>query len=336
MKPLVVGCAVVSVLAVQALQSQPGAQAAAPGTCAPSSATAFGSTTKGELSIEGKIYFIPEKAEKLPNFATLKSQGSIFTDRWEVGPREFTTGFPGLTDRFEWFAIDYQGPIYVPVAGAYTFRLASDDGSKLYIDGVVVVDLDGVHGWDGMDGTVKLTQGDHGFRLSYFQGPATQLGLTLWVTPPGADEPRIFRLQDFNKAVVDSRRLLAISENKEEIRIRFGSEVLFDTGKYALKALAAEALKQLASVLRAYPGFPIVIEGHTDSVGNAASNQVLSDNRAKSVRDWLVTTGQIAPACVSTKGFGMTEPVADNGTADGRQKNRRVEIKIEKGGGPVE
>ena len=108
--------------------------------------------------------------------------------------------------------------------------------------------------------------------------------------------------------------------------------MLFDTGKHALKPLAQQSLTQLASVLRAYSGHPIVIEGHTDNVGSAASNQMLSEHRAESVREWLVTQGHIAPACISTKGLGLTEPVADNGTPDGRQKNRRVEITIEKGG----
>jgi len=324
-------CALVTVLVLAAASLRSAAQApATTDTCQTAPEAAFGTTEKTDLSIEGKIYFLPERSEKLPDFATIESQGSIFTDRWDIPSREFTIGFPGVTDRFEWFALDYQGPIYVPVAGEYGFRLASDDGSKLYIDGAVVIDSDGIHGWDYQDGTVKLTQGVHRLRLSYFQGPATEIGLRLWVTPPGSEQ-RIFRLQDFNKAVLDSRRLLAVTENNTEIRIRFGGEVLFDTAKYELKPLAQESLKQLASVLRAYSGLPIAIEGHTDNMGSAASNQVLSERRAESVRNWLVTQGQIPAACVSTKGFGLTEPVADNGTADGRQKNRRVEVKIEKG-----
>jgi outer membrane protein OmpA-like peptidoglycan-associated protein len=108
--------------------------------------------------------------------------------------------------------------------------------------------------------------------------------------------------------------------------------VLFDTGKYVLKPLAESALQQLAAFLRAYPGYPIVVEGHTDSVGTAASNLTLSEQRAQSVRDWLVGQGKLSAACLTTKGFGLTEPIADNGTADGRQKNRRVEVKIEKNG----
>jgi len=298
--------------------------------CAPAGGVAFGSATRTPVSIEGRIYFLQDDARTLPEFASMKSQGSIFTDRWEIGAREFTVGFPGVTDRFEWFALDYEGPIYVPVAGEYGFRLESDDGSKLYLDGAAVVDNDGVHAMNEASGAVTLTQGEHRLRLCYFQGPATEIGLKLFVTPPGGTET-IFRLQDFNKDVLASRRLLGVTENDTEIRIRFGAEVLFDTAKFDVKPQALDSLKQLAGLLRAYPARPIVIEGHTDNVGTAKSNELLSRHRARSVESWLVSQGGVAGACVSTAAFGATQPVADNGTAEGRQKNRRVEVKIEKG-----
>lgn len=299
--------------------------------CAPPKDAAFGTAKKMDVSMEGKIYFLPEDADDLPDFSKLKSQGSIYTDCWNVPARDFTSGFPGVTNRFEWFALDYQGTIYVPKAGEYGFHLSSDDGSRLYLDDKLVVDNGGVHSMADSTGSATLTQGDHKFRLTYFQGPATALGLVLMVTPPGGTET-LFRLQDFNKAVLDNRKLLGVSEDENEIRIRFGAEVLFDTGKYDLKAAAQDSLKQLASVLRAYPGHDIIIEGHTDNVGTAASNQVLSENRAKSVKDWLVSNGQIAAVCITTKGYGATQPVAPNTTPEGRQNNRRVEVKIEKRG----
>jgi outer membrane protein OmpA-like peptidoglycan-associated protein len=302
-------------------------------SCTRPADAAFGTTKKSDLSLEGKIYFLPNTATKLPDFSKEKSQGSIFADQFDVAPQDFTAGFPGVTNRFEWFAIDYQGSIYVPAAGEYTFKLFSDDGSKLYLDGTVVADMDKIQGWDLAEGKVRLTQGDHQFRLSYFQGPATQLGLRLLYTPPGSDFERVFRLQDFNKVIADNRKLLGVVEDKDEIRIRFGAEVLFDTGQYVLKPLAETALRQLSAFLLNYPGFPIVVEGHTDSVGTAQSNVVLSQRRAQSVRDWLVSQGKITAGCIETKGLGLTVPIADNNTADGRQKNRRVEVKIQKSGG---
>jgi len=327
MKHLAAVCAATILVSISETspRSAPESQAA---PCTRPADRAFGTATKTELSLEGRIYFLSEKAVKLPDFAKEKSQGSIFADQFDVAPQDFTTGFPGVTNRFEWFAIDYQGTIYVPATGEYAFRLFSDDGSKLYLDGQVVIDMDKIQGWDTADGKVRLSQGDHQFRLSYFQGPATQLGLRLLYTPPGSDFERVFRLKDFNKIIADNRKLLGVTEDKDEIRVRFGAEVLFDTGQFVLKPLAETALKQLASFLVTYPGFPIVIEGHTDSVGTAQSNMVLSQRRAQSVRDWLVSQGKLQAGCIETRGLGLTEPIADNGTADGRQKNRRVEVKI--------
>jgi outer membrane protein OmpA-like peptidoglycan-associated protein len=313
---------------IAAAQAPPQSQS----VCSPPKDAAFGTAKKMDVSMEGKIYFLPQDADDLPDFSKLKSEGSIYTDRWNVPARDFTSGFPGVTNRYEWFALDYQGSIYVPAAGEYGFHLSSDDGSRLYLDDRLVVDNGGVHSMADSTGSATLTQGDHKFRLTYFQGPATALGLVLFVTPPGGSET-LFRLQDFNKAVLANRKLLGVSEDEKEIRIRFGAEVLFDTGKYDLKPAAEDSLKQLASVLRAYPGREIIIEGHTDNVGTAASNQVLSENRAKSVKDWLVSNGHVAAVCMSTKGYGATQPVAPNTTPDGRQKNRRVEVKIEKGEG---
>jgi outer membrane protein OmpA-like peptidoglycan-associated protein len=283
--------------------------------------------------MEGKIYFLPERSTELPDFSTLTSVGSIWASQRDIMPREFTQGFPGVTDRFEWFAVDYRGSIYVPKAGEYLFSLGSDDGSKLYIDDHVVIDFDRVHGYGEKDGKVTLTQGDHAFRLSYFQGPRVTIGLRLLVTPPGGQQV-IFRLQDFNRALAESRDKLGVAETPSEIRIRFGAEVLFDTGKYELKPAATAALTQLAGLLRSYPGYPIVIEGHTDSQGTPASNQTLSQNRAAAVKTWLVQNGQVPDACIITSGFGQTRPVAPNSTAPGRQKNRRVEVRLLKASAP--
>jgi outer membrane protein OmpA-like peptidoglycan-associated protein len=281
------------------------------------------------VGVEGKIYFVERTTRKIPDFTGMKSEGSIYAAKWDVPARAFTEGFPGVTDRYEWFAIDYQGPIYVSKAGAYGFRLASDDGSILYLDGKEVINYDGLHPFSMKTGRVDLTAGDHEFRLSYMQGPRYGVGLQLWVTPPGEKE-KIFNLQDFSKAVIDSRSALDVTEDDREIRVNVGAEVLFDTGKYALRPAATAALEKLAVLLQSYPGFPIVIEGHTDSVGTTESNQTLSDNRAHAVKEWLISSGEVPSGCIATKGYGETTPVATNDTSDGRQKNRRVEIRLQK------
>ncbi len=105
------------------------------------------------------------------------------------------------------------------------------------------------------------------------------------------------------------------------------SDVLFDTGKYSLKPGAREKLAKVAGILLAYPGLAIQVGGYTDNVGTDALNQTLSENRADSVRDYLVQQG-VAPSSVTAKGFGNSEPVVSNSDASGRQQNRRVELVV--------
>jgi outer membrane protein OmpA-like peptidoglycan-associated protein len=105
------------------------------------------------------------------------------------------------------------------------------------------------------------------------------------------------------------------------------SDVLFDTAKYSLKPGAREKLAKVSGIILSHPGLKIDVEGHTDSVGGDEYNMRLSENRANSVRDYLVAQGVSADA-VTAQGFGKTQPVADNSTAAGRQRNRRVEMVV--------
>lgn len=151
--------------------------------------TAFGSTEKVDGALEGKVYHLAEGTDKLPDFSTLQPQpGSVWATRLDVAPRNFQEGFPGVTQRFEWFALRYAGTWTVPTAGKWGFRLLSDDGSRLLIDGKVVVDNDGVHGPDSQEGSTDLTAGAHSVEVQFFQGPATELALQVFATPPGGQE----------------------------------------------------------------------------------------------------------------------------------------------------
>ena len=105
------------------------------------------------------------------------------------------------------------------------------------------------------------------------------------------------------------------------------SDVLFDTGKFTLRPLAREKLAKLAGIVSGHPGLRLAVEGYTDSVGGDDYNQQLSENRSNGVRDYLTKEG-MAGSSVTAKGFGKTQPVATNDTAEGRQQNRRVELVI--------
>ena len=105
------------------------------------------------------------------------------------------------------------------------------------------------------------------------------------------------------------------------------SDVLFDTGKSTLRPVAREKLAKISGIVLAYPDLRLAIEGNTDSVGSDAMNQTLSEQRAASVRDYLAQEN-IPAASMTSQGFGKTQPVASNDTAEGRQQNRRVELVV--------
>jgi outer membrane protein OmpA-like peptidoglycan-associated protein len=102
-------------------------------------------------------------------------------------------------------------------------------------------------------------------------------------------------------------------------------DVLFDTAKFDLRPVAREKLARLAGICLAYPGLRLEAEGHTDNTGAEDFNQKLSEQRAAAVRDYLVSQG-LPETSLSSKGLGMSSPVAPNNTSQGRQQNRRVEL----------
>lgn len=105
------------------------------------------------------------------------------------------------------------------------------------------------------------------------------------------------------------------------------ADILFDFNKATLKRDVEFSLVKIATILDQFPEMKIQIEGHTDNVGTAAYNQDLSERRAQSVRDFLVSQGVTAER-MTVAGYGLTRPVADNATEAGRQKNRRVDLVI--------
>ncbi|MGH9409184.1 MAG: OmpA family protein, partial [Vicinamibacterales bacterium] len=124
----------------------------------------------------------------------------------------------------------------------------------------------------------------------------------------------------------------------DTVTVNLSADVLFDFDKSDLKPGAAAQLADVATVMKAYPGATMQIDGHTDAKGNDAYNQTLSEKRAGAVADWLTANGGIAAAQIRTRGFGRTKPIAPNANPDGsdnpdgRAKNRRVEIRIAKTG----
>jgi len=123
---------------------------------------------------------------------------------------------------------------------------------------------------------------------------------------------------------------LGATETPLEVRVDLPADVLFDFDKATIRPDAAQALAKLATVIRAFPSGQVLLEGHTDSVGNDAYNQTLSERRAEAVKAWLVGKEGLDASRLKTQGFGESKPVVSNDTDDGRQKNRRVVAIIRK------
>ncbi len=145
----------------------------------------FGTSEVVEDALVGQLYFVPEGTSKLPDFTALEPVGTLYTTTLDIARRDFEEGFPGVTDRLEWFGLQYQGVLRIETAGTYTFGLNSDDGSKLYIGSALVVSNDFEHDPVLKTASMTLDKGEYPLTLTYFQGPRYELALQFFVTPPG-------------------------------------------------------------------------------------------------------------------------------------------------------
>jgi outer membrane protein OmpA-like peptidoglycan-associated protein len=153
------------------------------------------------------------------------------------------------------------------------------------------------------------------------QSAQTQLEETRRQLAQSDAETRRLRIQNELSRIASTR-----SESRGLI-VTLNGGILFDTGKTALKPGAKSTLSKIAKQLQTDPSLKIAVEGHTDSVGGAATNQALSEKRANAVRDYLVSAG-ISADHITADGKGEESPIATNKTAAGRQQNRRVELVI--------
>ncbi|HYC30304.1 MAG TPA: OmpA family protein, partial [Chitinophagaceae bacterium] len=115
--------------------------------------------------------------------------------------------------------------------------------------------------------------------------------------------------------------------NVKKILDSAARQIFFETGKSTLLPASHDALKKILDILKSDSSFKLVIEGHTDNAGSSDANQLLSTNRAKAVSAFL-EANDIPAYRLNAIGFGERQPIADNATAEGRAKNRRVELKI--------
>ena len=132
------------------------------------SATPFGGGTPA--AFRGLAYVVPPDTKKMPDVSTLVPFAVVYTDSFNTASQDFTAGFPGaLAGQVEFFAIRYDGKFSLPNDGTWQFKLNSDDGAILSIDGAKIIDNDGVHTATSAVGQTTLKAGTHTLRLDYFQ-----------------------------------------------------------------------------------------------------------------------------------------------------------------------
>lgn len=185
-----------------------GAEGRAPGG-APQSASPFGHTRtrpQGPQGFVGEVFFLEPGTQRLPDFRGRRPEGKIYTQTLNVAPQPFDRGFPGLSDRFEWFAIRYRGTFHAERKGHYRLRLLSDDGARVYLDGRLVLDNDGLHGPRSVTRILKLDKGDYRIVVDYMQGPALEVALQLYVMRPNSTQEELLRAGPPAKGTRSRRR----------------------------------------------------------------------------------------------------------------------------------
>jgi hypothetical protein len=157
----------------------------------------FGTPTRTTpLAMCGDVYQLAPWTPHLPLFSEIDATAPIYASTLGVYDRFFILGIPGVTNRTEWFGVNYQGVFGIDRPGKYEFYLLSDDGAKVYIDDKLVVSDDTLHSVQDSRGKVPLEAGAHNIRVSYFQGPRTEVALVLLIKPPGQGW-RLFDTRDF-------------------------------------------------------------------------------------------------------------------------------------------
>jgi hypothetical protein len=149
----------------------------------------FGSGTRG--AFKGVACFIHPGVLRIADVHGCTPMATFYTNTFDVFERQQVRGFPGITDRSSWFMIEYTGAFTVGKKGTYDFRLHSDDGSYLFIDGAMVIENDGKHQPTSRTGSIPLEVGLHQLKLLYAQ-TTDRIALQLFVRVPGTYFEKLF------------------------------------------------------------------------------------------------------------------------------------------------
>lgn len=263
-------------------------------------------------SFSGKVYILPDKELE-------KGHGPHIYDNEVIGEVDFAElnftkqsdeeGLPGVIPLTK-FGLVLFSTLTISKKGCYSFMLASDDGSKLWIDEQLVVNNDRPHRMLIKVDSLGLEQGEYPVKLWYYNAYPTQLGLVL-------------------KSKFISDNLKCSDKKIEQIVTLIQSDVLFDFDSSTLNKNGYVVLDSLSNRIEKSNLKKITVVGHTDNTGRSTYNEKLSLRRADEVRRYIESRIGEHSLTFEIQGLGESNPAYNNSTPANRAKNRRVEIIME-------
>ena len=262
---------------------------------------------------EGNVYAIPKnEVEKGHGEHVYDNEILTFVtmETIEIDSRDDKVLFPGV-DRKDKFGLVLYSTFYVPTDGCYSLMLASDDGSKLWLDEQLIINNDSPHKMRVKVDSIGLKRGEYPAKLWYYNAYRPKYGLVLK-----------------SKYMSDN---LDCSEKKVEAEILvLQSDVLFGFEEHVLVGKTIPSLDSIARLIDLGNYTSLSISGHTDNVGTDKYNLKLSLQRAVEVRTYLERKCDLTTVEIKIFGLGENKPLLKNNSKESRAKNRRVEIVLER------
>ena len=280
---------------------------------------------------EGKAYHIVTKLNK-EFYDEVEEQepfAEVRYDLLDIVDRDVREGFPQI-DKTSSFGLILHSEIEVKESGTYGFTLSSDDGSKMWIGNMQVIDNDGPHGYKSKANRICLSAGKHPVKVWYYQGWPYRFGLELKAVRLTSEclDPLEPLVEVFDpKAEAKAR---AKEKAMAEVRSFFEEPIpiLFDHWKSDILPEYEAIISDIKSHVARLDNVIIRIEGHTDDTGNDELNLDLSRDRASAIMGAIYETAARNNNRIQSVGYGADRPVASNTDEAGRRQNRRVEVRI--------
>lgn len=256
---------------------------------------------------EGVVYKLPSQRKYIkydPDYASLyDTLGRISWQEINLSHRD-TEVYLDDVQLSHAFAIMFNTTLNISEESMYRFSLTSDDGSILWIDDREIISNDYSNGFHSADDTIYLALGIHDVKIWYSQMYPTMYGII------------------FDSEPVDMPIKITLDT------IPLEQDLLFESGNYQLREQGMEILDAFSQPYVDMKTTDIWIIGHTDAIGSEASNLKLSQRRAESIRDYLRSKMSNPDIRFVVEAYGESQPIATNRTAEGRARNRRVEVYI--------